>query len=236
MIVKAIKTRVFQEGEDLFLFITEHIKKIPEDAVIVITSKIVALAEERTMVIENQKTKEKAIRSESSFVLKTKYVWLTIKDGMILPSAGIDESNADGKLILLPKNSFQSASMLRNKLKKHYQVSNLGIIVTDSCVIPLRSGVVGVALGYAGFKGIRNYQGTPDIYGKMFKFSSTDVADSLATAAALLMGEGAEKQPLALIKNAPVQFCEKVNRNELHIDMEDDMFKPFFQKILNKKR
>lgn len=234
MIVKAIKTRIFLEGDDLFSFVTSHIKKIPENSVIVITSKIVALAERRTVVIKNAKTKEKIIRSESSYALKTKYAWLTIKDGMILPSAGIDESNAKGKLILLPKDSFRTASLIRKKIKKYYGVRNLGVIVTDSKVTPLCLGVTGIALGYAGFQGLRDYRGKPDLYGKKWKFSSTDVADSLATAAVFLMGEGAEKLPLAIIKNAPIQFCERVNRNELRIDIEDDMFKPFFQKILKR--
>lgn len=198
------------------------------------SSKIVALAERRTVVIKDSKTKEEAIRAESSFALKTKYVWLTIKDGMILPSAGIDESNANGRLILLPKDSFKSASLIRNKLQKYYRVKNLGIILTDSRTMPLRSGVVGIALGYAGFKGFRDYRGKPDIYGRKLKFSSTDVADSLATVAVFLMGEGDEKQPLALIQDVPVEFCERVNRNELHIDIENDMFKPFFQKMLRR--
>lgn len=48
------------------------------------------------------------------------------------------------------------------------------------------------------------------------------------------MGEGDEKQPLALIQDVPVEFCERVNRNELHIDIEDDMFKPLFQKMLRR--
>lgn len=234
MITQAIKTRTFLEGEDLLSFVTSYIRRVPENSVIVITSKIAALAEGRTVVIKNSGTKEETIRSESSFALKTRYVWLTIKDGMILPSAGIDESNANGKLILLPKDSFRSASLIRKKLKKYYRVRNLGIILTDSRTMPLRSGVIGIALGYAGFQGFRDYRGKPDIYGRKLKFSSTDVADSLATAAVFLMGEGDERQPLALIKEAPIKFCERVNRNELHIDIEDDMFKPFFQKILRR--
>lgn len=230
MIVNAIRTRTFRERESLLSFVISYIKKVPEKSIIVITSKIVALAEGRVVAMKNSKTKEELIRSESSFALKTKYVWLTIKDGMILPSAGIDESNANGKLILLPKDSFASASLIRKKLREHYGVKELGIIVTDSRTMPLRSGVVGVALGYAGFKGLRSYRGKPDIYGRKLRFSSTDVADSLATAAVLLMGEGDEKQPLALITDAPVEFCERIHRDELRIDSKDDMFKPFFKK------
>jgi coenzyme F420-0:L-glutamate ligase len=231
MIVRPIKTRTFQEGEDLLTFITGYLKKVPEKSVIVVTSKIVALAEKRTARIVNAQTKEKLIRAESEFAMRTKYVWLTIKDGMVMASAGIDESNAQGKLILLPRDSFKTAHYLRKKLRQKYGVTNLGILVTDSRTVPLRAGVTGVALGYAGFSGIRDYRGTSDIFGRKLTFSRTDVADSLATAAVLVMGEGNEQQPLAIIKNAPIEFCEKVDPNELHIDIEDDMYRPLFSRF-----
>lgn len=234
MKVTAIKTRVFKEGEDLLSFISGYIKKLPENSIIVVTSKIVALAEKRTAIIENAKTKELLVRRESEFAVLTKYAWLTIKDGMMMASAGIDESNADGKLILLPKDSFKTAHILRKKLQQKYGVKKLGVLITDSRTIPLRAGVNGVALGYAGFRGIKNYIGTPDIFGRKFKFSRTDIADSLATAAVLLMGEGNEQRPLAIIQQAPVEFCEKIDKNELRIDIEDDMYAPLFSKF--KKR
>src|SRR6185369_15133943 len=99
-------------------FIVEHIPQIEEDAILVVTSKIVALAEGRTAVIENEQTKIKLIKAESDFAMPTKYVWLTIKDGMVMAAAGIDESNADGKLILLPKDSFKTAARLRKLLRQ----------------------------------------------------------------------------------------------------------------------
>jgi coenzyme F420-0:L-glutamate ligase len=231
VIIQPIKTRVFREGENLFAFITHYFKKIPERSVVIVTSKIVALAEKRTAIIENAKTKEKLIRRESEFAMPTKYVWLTVKDGMVMASAGIDESNANGKLILLPKNSFATARVLRKKLQKKYGVQHLGVLITDSRTMPLRAGVTGVALGYAGFRGIRDYRGTPDIFGRKFKFSRTDVADGLATAAVLVMGEGNEQQPLALIGKAPVAFCDTVRRKELRISIQDDMYRPLFSKL-----
>ena len=231
MITRPIKTRVFQESDDLFTFITDYVKKIPEKSVIVVTSKIVALAERRTAVVQNIKTKEKLIRAESEFAIPTKYVWLTVKDGMVMASAGIDKSNANGKLILLPKDSFKTARFLRDKLRKHYGVRHLGVLITDSRTIPLRAGVTGVALGYAGFRGVKDYRGTPDIFGRKFKFSRTDVADSLATAAVFVMGEGNEQQPLAIIEKTPIEFCNKIHRKELHIDIKEDMYRPLFSKL-----
>ena len=235
MQIKPLKTKVFIENEDLLFFILKYVKKLPEKSVLVITSKIVALAEGRTVQYKN--TKEKIsqkialIKKESEFALETKMTWLTIKDGMVMSSAGIDESNAKGKMILLPKDSFKTADLLRKKLKKIFKIKNLGVLVTDSRIFPLRAGIVGVALGYAGFKGVLDYRGTKDIFGRKLKMSRTDVADSLATAAVLCMGEGKEQQPLALITDAPIVFTEKVNKKELLINPKDDLYLPLFEKI-----
>src|SRR3990167_9545535 len=231
MIIQPIKTSIFKEGDNLFTFIGRYFRRVPERSIIVVTSKIVALAEKRTVVAKNDKTKERLIRAESEFALPTKYAWLTVKDGMVMASAGIDESNANGKLILLPKDSFKTARFLRDKLRQKYGVRHLGVLITDSRTIPLRAGVTGVALGYAGFLGVKDYRGTPDIFGRKFKFSRTNIADSLAAAAVLVMGEGNERQPLTIIEKARVEFCDRVKRAELYIDIQEDMYRPLFSKL-----
>ena len=231
MQVKAIKTSIFKEGDSLPDFIVRHIPRLQERSVFVVTSKIVSLSEKRTAKIKNKKTKEDLIRKESELAIPTKYVCLTIKHGQAMASSGIDESNANGKLILLPKDSFKTAESLRKILKKKYKIKNLGILITDSRTIPLKMGVVGMAVGYAGFKGLKIYVGKNDIFGRKFHFSRTNIADSLATCAVLVMGEGDEQQPLAIIKNAPVEFCEKVPKKELYISPKDDMYAPIFRKL-----
>jgi len=236
MIVKAIKTRLFTEGENLLLFIEKYIKHLLEDSVLVITSKIVALAENRTVIANTPKEKEKIIKAESEFAISTKHTWLTVKDGMLMASAGIDASNANGKLILLPSDSYKIARVLHSELKKKFKLKRFGVLITDSRTTPLRAGVTGVALAYAGFCGIKDYRGKPDIFGRKFKFSRVNIADSLATAAVLMMGEGAELCPLALIEKAPICFCEKVNRRELRINLENDMYRPFFIRMSKKIR
>ena len=231
MIVRPIKTKVFEEGESLLAFTARYFNSLTEKSIAVVTSKIVALAENRTAIAGDVKAKEKLIRKESDVALPTKHVWMTLKNGMIMASAGIDESNACGKFILLPKNSFKTARLLRKKLQQKYGIKNLGVLITDSRTVPLRSGVTGVALGYAGFRGIKDYKGQKDIFGREFKFSSVDVADSLATAAVLVMGEGREQQPLAIIKGAPIEFSNKTYHKELDIAIRDDMYLPLFSKL-----
>jgi coenzyme F420-0:L-glutamate ligase len=230
MIVKAIKTKIFKEGDDLFSFVVAHLKKISEASVLVVTSKIVSLSEGRVVDYQGKEAKVELIKSESDLAIPTKYVWLTVKDKMVMASAGIDDSNANGKLILLPKNSFAAAALLRTKLKKQFKLKQLGVIITDSRTIPLRAGTTGVALGYAGLQGLKQYRGQKDIFGRKFEFARVSVVDSLAAAAVLEMGEGNECQPLALIREASIKFQDRINRQELDIDLEEDMYAPFFER------
>jgi coenzyme F420-0:L-glutamate ligase len=232
MKIKAIKTRIFQPREDLLIFIAKYLPAIPDKSILVITSKIVALAEGRLIKKINERTKVEIIKKESDFVLKTKSVSLTIKDGLVMANAGVDESNGNGWIILLPKDSYKSAANLRRYFMAKYHLKKLGVIITDSRCLPLRAGITGVALGYAGFKGLKRYQKKLDIFGRPFKYSRVDVADSLATAAVLCMGEGAERQPLALISGAPVEYADWIDKNELKIDIKEDLYGPLFRKII----
>ncbi len=237
MEVRPIKTRVFHEKENLADFIVAHIPKVKEGTILVVTSKIVALAEGRTVEIVDEHTREKTIRKEADFAMRTMYTWLTLKDGLLMSSAGIDESNAEGnKLILLPKDSFAAASKLRTELRKRYKVKKLGILIPDSRVLALRAGAVGVAMGYAGFRGIRDYRGTKDMFGRVMKISRTNIPDSLASAAVLVMGEGKEQQPLAVVTGLDVEFTERTSRKETIIPPEHDMYRPFFEEISKKQR
>lgn len=233
MTVRAVKTRIFREGEDLVAFIARHIPKLGEKSVLVVTSKIVALSEGRTALLGDT---ERIIRRESVWAKKTKYGKLTLKDGILMWNAGADASNADGKLVLLPKDSFQAAARIRKRLMSLYKVKRLGIVIPDSRIMPLRAGAVGVALGYAGFLGVRDYRGKNDIFGRKLKFTKTDVADALATAAVLAMGEGSERQPLAVIGDAPVVFAGRTDRRELFISPEDDMYRPLFRIPARRKK
>lgn len=228
MNVKAVKTRIFREGEDLVDFVVRHIPKLTDGSILVVASKIVSLSEQRTAPL---KEKSKLIKDESEVEIRTKYVSLTMRQGVILPNAGIDESNASGKLILLPKDSFKSAFVLREKLKKHFKIKKLGVIIVDSWVTPMRAGVTGLALGYAGFRGVKSYKGKKDLFGRRFRFSSVNVADSLATSAAVVMGEGNERQPLAIVSEMPVEFSEKISKRELEVSPQDDMFSPLLKSL-----
>ena len=234
MIIFPVKTRIFKANESLADFIISEIPKLKNKSILVVTSKILALSQGRVVEkIKNRKEKETWVRKESEKFYETKWCYLCLKDGHWCANGGIDESNAEnGGIILWPKKNYEVAEDLRKKLSKHYRIKNLGILFTDSRIFPLRSGVVGVALGYAGFKGLKSYIGKKDIFGRKFKFEKVNIADSLASAAILVMGEGKEKVPLAVIENAPVEFTnKKINKKELRIKPENDIFRVLFENL-----
>lgn len=235
MIVRPVRTRVFKENDDLAVFVLSYIKKPKEGSVVVLASKVVALAQGRTSASLGEKEMTSLVKAESEFAIKTRLGWLTIKDDVVMWNAGVDGSNAAGRLVLHPRDVFETADVLRNVLRKKWGLRKLGIIISDSRLFPLRAGVSAMALGYAGFKGVRDYRGKKDIFGRKFEYARTNVADSLASAAALEMGEGKELQPLALITDAYVEFTNRVSKNEVKIPLEDDVFRPLFAKISRKK-
>lgn len=232
MNIKPIKTRVFKEGENLVTFIKQHIKDVSEKSVLVVTSKIVALSEGRSAPLDKD-NKEKVVRAESDFAMRGKYTWLTIRNGEIMSSAGVDASNSNDKFLLLPKDSFDTAARLYNDLKKEWDLKNFSVLITDTRSFPLRLGARGLAIGYAGIKGIKDYRKQKDIFGRDFKVTRVDVPDSLAAAAVLDMGEGNEQTPLAIITDAPIEFTNKrIDPKELHVDINDDLYAPLFKHLL----
>lgn len=198
--------------------------------ILVITSKVVAVTQGRVRKISSTEDFNNLVKSEADAVLGGKQVTLTLKDGIFIPWAGIDRSNIQqGMAVLWPKNPFGVASEIQKALRKKYHIKNLGIIITDSHCIPLRKGVIALALGYAGFRGINDLRGKKDLYGNKLKVTQQNVSDMLATAAHLVMGESDEGMPFALIKNAPVSFTNsKINRKEPIIDPGSCLFSPLY--------
>ncbi len=229
MIITPIKTRIFQEGENLLDFILEHIPSLEDWDILVITSKIVALAEWRTFVPQDENEKLEYIKSAGIYIKKTKHVHLSFVAWLPMANAGIDESNGNGKCIMLPKDSYKTAYTLQTFLRGRFGIKNLGIIITDSRTIPFRNGTTWVSLGHTGFEGIRDYRAKLDIYGRPFHYARTNVPDALATAAVHTMWEWDECQPLAIIRDPRITYTdERQDGEDLGIDPEDDMYGPLF--------
>ncbi len=229
MKITAIPTDLFTPRADLPAFIVHHIPTVKEGVVLAVASKLLCLWKGEILPYESAAQKEELIKSESEWALKTPLCWLTIKDGMVMTNAGIDESNADKQLLLLPTNLYQLAYELRQTLQQKWGVKKLGLVITDSMILPLRAGVIAAAVAYAGFKGVRDLRGKTDLFGRRLEVTLVNVADSLATAAALEMGESNERRPLAVIEAAPVDFVDEVPPNEIKYPVANDLYTPLFR-------
>jgi len=225
------RTGIFKEREDLISFIGRYVEPLKEKDLLVISSKLVCLWKGLSVDYLSGKQKENLIRQESDACLKTKLAWLSIKSGMVMTNAGIDESNARGKLLLLPKDLYACAAEIRKALCSKYGLKKLGIIITDSMILPLRCGVIGAACGYAGFKGVRDEREKKDLFGKPLKVTQVNLADALAAAAAVEMGERAERRAGCRIEGAPVRFVGKTDPSEITYPPEQDLYAPLFQAV-----
>ena len=93
MIITPIRTGIFKEKQDLLSFIKRHIPALKNGAVLVVSSKLICLWKGTGVAYQSKRQKEKLIRCESDAALKTKLAWLTLKAGMLMTNAGIDEAN-----------------------------------------------------------------------------------------------------------------------------------------------
>lgn len=204
---------------------------IQEGDIVAIASKVVAI-DEGQCVPAASAAKETLIEREADFYFKprrSRYRRVfTIARHMLVGSAGVDESNGKDHYILYPKQPFASSKRLRRWLMREYKVKQLGLIITDSMSLPLRRGAIGFALAWDGFDPLRDYRGTPDIFGRPFKIEMANLADALAAAAVVSMGEGSEQRPVAIIRNAPnIIFKNRPKSiDQLIVPPEDDLFAP----------
>jgi F420-0:gamma-glutamyl ligase len=233
--VTPIRTRVFRPGEPLAPFVLQALAAAgPLDGrVLAVTSKIVALAESR-VTPRAQLPKPELVRREADVMLDEVVpgIFLTVKHGIVIPSAGIDESNAEGDFyILYPEDPFRSARELCARLRSELGIPRLGVVLTDSHLTPLRAGVTGIALAHAGFRGVRDRVGAADLFGRPLAYTRVNVADALAGAAVFAMGEAAEACPLALIE-ADVEFttADEDLSGECRMPIQTDLFGRWLRK------
>lgn len=236
--ITPIKTDLFHPGMDIVSFILQQVpaQKWQEGLILAVTSKIVSLAE--NCLVPAGTDKKTLVEKESDQYLgEIGYgCHLTIKHGLLIPSAGIDESNSEsGSYILYPQDPYKSAQQICEALKKATELSKLGVLITDSHTVALRRGVVGVALSFSGFEPVKNMIGHQDLFGRPLAMTQVNYADGLATAAVLMMGEADECCPLALLEEAPVIFSDKDHRGDIEIPMTEDLYFPLYRGLLEKE-
>jgi len=182
------------------------------------------------------------ILRESNQVLRTRLGLIIVEHrlGFVCANAGIDHSNvgppqtsefstdlrgleANDWVLLLPENPDASASRLRTQLEAQTGM-RLGVMIIDSHGRAWRNGTVGVCIGLSGLPGLADLRGQSDLFGYQLRVTEVGVADELAAAASLVMGQVAEGTPVVHVRGFPYPLRE-AELNELLRSKEKDLFR-----------
>ncbi len=215
-----------EPGDDLVALVAEGVRRaglaVATGDVFVLAQKIVSKAENRYVDLADVTPSARALElakvvgkdprhievvlSESTEVVRCRQNVMIVAHrlGFVMANAGIDESNiahADGTalVLLLPQDPDASSERLRQGLRDAFGVE-VGVVINDSFGRPWRNGVVGVAIGSAGVASLRSMIGEPDLFDRAMRITEIAVADELAAAASLLMGQGAEGRPVVHVR------------------------------------
>lgn len=160
---------------------------------------------------------------EDAFIVRTKQGWTCL-------NGGVDKSNVQGPLTyaLLPENADASARKLRSRVRR-LTGRNVGVIICDTHSRPFRRGQVEETIGIAGLNPMVDYRGKRDLFGYQLRFKNVAVADELASAAELVMGQGREMVPAAIIRGLKrVRFQERAKSSRLVVGEHEDLFRGTF--------
>lgn len=235
MIIRPYKTKKVIQGDDI-LDVLKGVKlSLKEKDVIVVTSKIVSICEGRTAPLDIHTKDELAIKDAEWYVPRPKRgvhkPLFTITRNTLLGVAGIDKSNGNGNYVLYPEDPMQSAEAICNWTKEYYGLSNIGVVISDSRSTPLRRGATGIAVGWAGIEPLKDYRGKKDLFERELTLEVSNIVDAIAAAAVLVMGEGDEQTPCAIVSDAPVYHTERSRpgEEEVFVSLDEDLFAMFFK-------
>ncbi len=240
MKVTTYKTKKVVIGDSLFKIFDENLPKLNEKDVVVITSKIVSICQKRVVKNDGVIAKEELIKQEADLLMPPEYirfgVRLTIKNNLLIGSAGIDQSNGNDYFILWPKDLRKTINEIWKYLRNKHQVKYLGVIISDSHSSLFKRGAVGFGISWCGFKPLRNYVGKPDIFGRLLQTEQQNVVDGIAAAAVLEMGEGNEQTPIAVVNELRgIEFVNRIpNRKEIEettITLDSDVYSGILNSI-----
>jgi coenzyme F420-0:L-glutamate ligase / coenzyme F420-1:gamma-L-glutamate ligase len=243
---------LIQPGDDLMDVILQALVRdniqLQDGDILVIAQKIVSKSEGRWVNLATVQPSERAVQlaeqiekdarlvelvlQESNEVLRTRPGSIIVEHrlGFVCANAGIDHSNVAGEgdaveewVLLLPEDPDASAYALRQRLEAASGV-RIGVMIIDSHGRAWRLGVVGAAIGLSGLPGLVDLRGDPDLFGYILRITQIGVADELAAAASLVMGQAAEGTPVVHVRGFPYPLREG-NLKELLRPKDQDMFR-----------
>jgi coenzyme F420-0:L-glutamate ligase/coenzyme F420-1:gamma-L-glutamate ligase len=212
--------------------------------VLVIAQKVVSKAEGRTVdlrevtpspraeqlaaeVDKDARLVELVLRESTEVVRHRKGVLVVAhRSGIVLANAGIDASNVAGDehhVLLLPEDCNRSCREIRARLAAHTGVE-LAVLIIDSLGRAWRNGTVGVALGAAGLPALLDLRGTPDLFGRELRSTEVGIADEIAAAASMLMGQAGEGTPVVLLRGLNLPSTDR-SAADLIRSRETDLFR-----------
>ena len=244
--VLPLKSTLKKEQFDLFESIVTDFKNVQitlqNGDVLVISSKYVANSQGRILEYDNVIPSLDAEKIGKKFRMKPKMAEIILResdkifggisgfvitssDNIMAPNAGIDKSNTQsGTVILYPNEPYLVAEHLRRKFLLEYNI-HVGIIITDSRLMPGRVGTVGVAIACSGIEPTSDLRGEKDLYGNVLKVTFQAIADDLASIANLKMGEGSDATPCVLIRDSNVRIIDrKIRENDMAISYEQCVY------------
>jgi coenzyme F420-0:L-glutamate ligase / coenzyme F420-1:gamma-L-glutamate ligase len=239
---------LIQPGDDLAQLLGDAITRsggLRDWDVVVIAQKIVSKAEGRYVDLDRISPSPRAIEvaqecekdprlievilSESSEVVRLRPGLIITRHrlGFVSANAGVDRSNVapEGvdQVLLLPIKPDRSAAHIRLALRDRFGIA-LAVIIADSHGRPHRLGTVGVAIGLAGLPGVEDWRGRKDLFGYTLQHTEVGVADQIASAGTLLLGQAAEAIPAVIVRGVLVErragSAQEINRPQ-----EMDLFR-----------
>ena len=239
---------VILPGDDVAAILAEALDATgltPRDRdVLVVTHKIISKAEDRYRNLDDVTPSARALElaaatgkdaalvevilSESREVLRSRRELIITEHrlGLIMANAGVDRSNVSGgpeRVLLLPEDPDASSAALRKKLRARFG-ADMAVVVSDSAGRAWRNGVVGLALGAAGLPALEDLRGRNDLEGRPLEVTQVGLADAIASAAELLMGEADEGRPAVLVRGVQWRGTP-VTAAALIREREQDLFR-----------
>jgi coenzyme F420-0:L-glutamate ligase len=254
----SIKLPLIKENDDLLNIIIKNIKEkgelLKEGDIIVIAEKVIATSQGRVVKLSDViNVSEKAKKLALEYDMDDRFVELILREasmilgGMthvilaqvndfLIANAGIDQSNAGiGKVVLLPKDLKKIVWKYWQELKKEFGLKNLGVIISDSRVQPLRKGTIGIAIATAGFEPVEDLRGKPDLFNRPMEITMRAIADDLTSAAQFLLSEANQQTPVVIIRGSNVEFTEDP-QTTTEMAPEECLYMNIFSKYLLRKQ
>jgi len=239
---------MIKEGNDIAKLIVDTAEKqntpIKEKDIIVITHKIVSKVEGDIVNLEKISPSEQAKEIAEKTGKEPALVELILREtkeivrvgpnsiitetnnGIVCANAGLDKSNIEGErnVALLPRNPDASAQKIKQEIKE-LTGFDVAVVISDTHGRPLRMGEINVAIGVAGIKPTKDRRGEKDLFGYVLKVKQTAIADELASAAELVIGQANEGVPVAIIRGYAYKSAENVSAKDLTRPKEADLFR-----------